>query len=240
MKTVERILSTALVMFNQQNESNISSVDIALALNMSPGNLYYHFKGKKKLVYSLFNHYKVKINHLLNAPFTKKKESISMDYLTIEDFFYYLLMMFKIDDDYCFLYQNPTEMIERYPLLSKDFKRILKQKESIIAFCLESFYHKKKLSLPPSEHLKMSALIGFIGSQMPHYQHLKSSNLKTKPLKNQYINIQELKNHSTHNESFIYHSLSQVLFILTPYLSMRQSAYEMLQENIDELCKDAL
>jgi AcrR family transcriptional regulator len=57
MKTAERILITALDIFNQQGENNVSSVEIAMELNISPGNLYYHFKGKEVIVAELFDLY---------------------------------------------------------------------------------------------------------------------------------------------------------------------------------------
>jgi len=41
-KTKDKILRTALELFNNEGESQISSVDIASVMGISPGNLYYH------------------------------------------------------------------------------------------------------------------------------------------------------------------------------------------------------
>ena len=53
MKTAQRILLTALALFNRHGENTVTSVDIALELDISPGNLYYHFKGKESMVVAL-------------------------------------------------------------------------------------------------------------------------------------------------------------------------------------------
>src|SRR4051812_15263971 len=54
MSTKDRILDTALDLFNQQGTGAISTNHIAEALNMSPGNLYYHFRSKDEIIRALF------------------------------------------------------------------------------------------------------------------------------------------------------------------------------------------
>lgn len=50
MGTREQIIDTAIELFNNHRATNISTVHIANALGISPGNLYYYFKDKKNII----------------------------------------------------------------------------------------------------------------------------------------------------------------------------------------------
>ncbi len=54
MKTKERILLGALDLFNVDAASEVTTNDIARALKMSPGNLYFHYKNKEQIIRELF------------------------------------------------------------------------------------------------------------------------------------------------------------------------------------------
>jgi AcrR family transcriptional regulator len=54
MNTRERILATALRLFNEAGTAPISTNHIADALGISPGNLYYHFRNKEEIIRALF------------------------------------------------------------------------------------------------------------------------------------------------------------------------------------------
>lgn len=54
MKTKERILLGSLELFNQNAATEVTTNDIARALNMSPGNLYFHYKNKEQIIRELF------------------------------------------------------------------------------------------------------------------------------------------------------------------------------------------
>lgn len=61
MKTRDLILEVALVLFNERGESIVTSVDLAHEMNISPGNLYYHFKGKEEVVEELYAQFHARI-----------------------------------------------------------------------------------------------------------------------------------------------------------------------------------
>lgn len=54
LTTKEKILSAALRLFNEENTQAATTNHIAAALNMSPGNLHYHYKNREAIVFSLY------------------------------------------------------------------------------------------------------------------------------------------------------------------------------------------
>lgn len=64
-RTAERILATALDLFNRRGEPNVSTTLISAELNISPGNLYYHYPAKEELVNALMSRYEKALHQLL-------------------------------------------------------------------------------------------------------------------------------------------------------------------------------
>ena len=54
MKTKDRILLVALDLFNADGATEVTTNDIAKALTMSPGNLYFHYKNKEQIIREIF------------------------------------------------------------------------------------------------------------------------------------------------------------------------------------------
>jgi len=120
-KTKDKILATALALFNNEGEAQVSAVDIASVMGISPGNLYYHYKGKDQIIEALFEDFDEEIRQVLSAPLK--------DPLAIEDNWIYLYIIFEEIFDFRFFYRNQGELLQRIPKLRGPFSRILALKE---------------------------------------------------------------------------------------------------------------
>ncbi|MFM2054944.1 MAG: hypothetical protein RL456_2981 [Pseudomonadota bacterium] len=66
-RTAERILDHTLALFNRYGEPNVSTNAISAELNISPGNLYYHYPAKEALVNALVDRYEQALAEALVA-----------------------------------------------------------------------------------------------------------------------------------------------------------------------------
>ena len=68
LKTKERILQLSLQLFNERGERSVTTIHIAAELNMSPGNLYYHFRNKSEIIKQLMEQYQGETLQMLALP----------------------------------------------------------------------------------------------------------------------------------------------------------------------------
>lgn len=116
-RTRERILDVALLLFNARGEPNVTTNRIAQELEISPGNLHYHFRTKQKLIEELFRHFEGRMLKLLSAPDRRPAE--------IDDIWLYLHLLFETIGEYRFLYRDLTDLCARYRGLHRRFRAIL-------------------------------------------------------------------------------------------------------------------
>ena len=76
MNTKDKILNKALELFNSEGSSNISTNHIAKALDMSTGNLYYHFKNKESIIRTLLQRMIEEYDEVFRENFPKKEDMI--------------------------------------------------------------------------------------------------------------------------------------------------------------------
>ena len=117
MKTRDRILECALQLFNQKGEPNVSTMEVANEMGISPGNLYYHFHGKEPLVLGLFERFQSELAPLLDPPVDAQLEA--------EDYWLFLHLIVERMAHYRFLFQDLSNLAGRLPKLAKGIRNLL-------------------------------------------------------------------------------------------------------------------
>jgi len=114
MKTRDRIIQASLTLFNEQGERNVTTNHIAAHLKMSPGNLYYHFRNKTDIIYSLFLRYQDMVDQYLTIPPDRP--------LSIRDKMFYLESVFDGLWYYRFFHRDLEYLLDSDPRLRKDYR----------------------------------------------------------------------------------------------------------------------
>ena len=122
-RTAERILEVTLDLFNRFGEPNVSTTLISAELNISPGNLYYHYPAKDELINSLFDRYERSLSELLNA---------SDGVRDVEDAWFFMHTLFELIWQYRFLYRDLNDLLSKNRRLETHFQWVLKNKTRAI------------------------------------------------------------------------------------------------------------
>lgn len=148
IKTRDRILNTSLSLFNCVGEPNVTTLLISDELDISPGNLYYHFKSKGDIVEELFDRFEEEMLDLLAVP---EDADISLDQQA-----FFLHLMFETVARYRFLYQDLVNVLSRYDQLQTRFRRLLKKKTSAFLIICQSFRRQNMMAIEEGELQSLS------------------------------------------------------------------------------------
>ena len=118
-QTKQRILDASLALFNAHGEPNITTNHIADDLEISPGNLYYHFRNKDDIIEQIFVRFEERMDAALAAPADRLPE--------LEDIWLQLHLVFECISEYRFLYRDIVDILSRNRMLRLRFARILKR-----------------------------------------------------------------------------------------------------------------
>ena len=127
-RTAERILEAALELFNRFGEPNVSTTLISAELNISPGNLYYHYPAKDALINTLFDRYEQALCSLLRAADNVRN---------VEDAWLFFHMLFELVWQYRFLYRDLNDLLSKNRRLETHFQFVLKNKQLAVRAVLD-------------------------------------------------------------------------------------------------------
>jgi AcrR family transcriptional regulator len=141
-RTAERILATALDLFNRYGEPNVATTLIASDMGISPGNLFYHFPAKELLVNALFDDYQQEIHQLLPA---------ATEVQDIEHAWFLMHSLFELIWRHRFLYRDLNDLLSKYRQLEQALKQVLTDKHAAFLTLLGHLSDKGWLMQNPTE-----------------------------------------------------------------------------------------
>lgn len=119
-KTKDRILQVSLDLFNLYGEPNVTTIDIANEMDISPGNLYYHYRNKDDIITELFCRFEEDISGVLEVPLHRE--------VTAVDAWMYLHLIFETISRFRFIYRDLANILGRNDKLLTRFNRVLDKK----------------------------------------------------------------------------------------------------------------
>jgi AcrR family transcriptional regulator len=165
-RTRERILETALAMFNETGEPSVATTAIALEMGISPGNLYYHYHSKEAIVADLFAEYRREIETTLAAPEERLPNA--------EDCWLFLHLVFEAIWKYRFIYRDINDLVARYRVIEVQFRRILAHKIRVIEQILAGLVKGGQMRAEPAEITTLAENIALIASYWMSFEFARN------------------------------------------------------------------
>lgn len=132
MKTKKNITDTALKLFNLHGSYSITTRHIAAAMNISPGNLYYHYRNKEDIIRALLEQMIADFN-LFIRPAENQGNIIKLisDGISETGIIMY---------NYRFFFMELSTLLEKDPLLRNMYMNIKKERDDDFNVIFQNMY----------------------------------------------------------------------------------------------------
>jgi AcrR family transcriptional regulator len=171
-RTAERITSVTLDLFNRYGEPHVSTTMISSELSISPGNLYYHFASKDKLVNHLYDQFEARMLSLLEA---------GGDVQDIEDAWFFLHTLFERVWDHRFLYRDLNHLLSGNRHLETHFHAVLERKTLALRQMLESLAAAGVMQIGPDTVETLSASMAVMVTYWLSYEYVRDPRRAMEP-----------------------------------------------------------
>ena len=206
-RTAQRILEAALDLFNRFGEPNVSTTLVAAELNISPGNLYYHYPAKDELVNRLYEGYEAELNELLHA---------SQGVIDVEDAWFFMHSLFELIWRYRFLYRDLNDLLSKNRRLETQFQLVLKNKARAIRGLLAGLSRARHLDIDAREVDTLAQSMVVVLTYWLSYEYVRNPREALEP---------------GHAQGALLRGAHHTLHLLAPYLATEQRQYLLSLSN---------
>lgn len=172
-RTRTRVLDESLRLFNELGEAQVTTGTIAMALDMSAGNLYYHFRNKDQIVEELFARFEERID------VEPRAAAAGPD--AIEDLWLYLHLMLEAIWDYRFLYRNLDDLLARSRKLREHFARIVQRKFAVVVALCAGLVQARAMRARPEEIRTLAGNVLLVATYWLSFEALRSAGSGRRP-----------------------------------------------------------
>ncbi len=134
MHNRERIVDTAIALFNEQGTGSVTTNHIAQAMGISPGNLYYHFRNKEEIIRAIYARMRPAWEAASALPANRPP--------TVADLRRILANHARVVWAYRFYYRELPALLRRDPELAGEYREVrraaLTNIETLLRHCVEA------------------------------------------------------------------------------------------------------
>lgn len=150
-----RILAAARTLFNEEGVGGLSALDIATALGISPGHLYYHFKGKPEILAALVEAYAAEVDLVLAAA----AQACAGEGANLETLWAHLHILAEEAWDARFLYREAGGIALRWPDIGARIRAIAAGERAALRAILDGLAGRGLLAAPAETLDALAALM---------------------------------------------------------------------------------
>ena len=140
MQTKTRILDAALLLFNASGTATVSTNHIAEAAEISPGNLYYHYRNKEAIIRGLYE----RLDAIWERVFQLPPDRLP----TLDDLQSLVRLNFATLWDHRFLYRELGALLRRDPALQERYQAVRRRGFANLCDLLTAFVAAEVLTIP--------------------------------------------------------------------------------------------
>ena len=163
-RTAERILEVTLDLFNRFGEPNVSTTLISAEMNISPGNLYYHYPAKDELINALTDRYERALGEVLDSA-----DGIE----NVEDAWLFMHLLFELVWKYRFLYRDLNDLLSKNRRLETHFQQVLKSKGRAMSSLLDGLSRSGAARLTGEEAAPMATAMVVVVTYWLSYEYVR-------------------------------------------------------------------